>query len=154
LAGCIHSNNSAACDDENLCTVGDECAGGLCQPGTDVYDCEDGDSCTDNWCDLQLGECQQQGLANATPCGEGKWCWNGDCVVKQGGTFCFTGPEKAYMSGEQICNDIFGLPCGPAATKTFVGPDCQGQTIDSGRGCHEMPLDPYNAGSALLVCNG
>jgi hypothetical protein len=56
------------------------------------------------------------------------------------------------MSGKQICNEIYGLPCGPTATKTYHASNCQGSIIDNGRGCHEMPLDPYSAGSAALVC--
>ena len=151
--GCMHSNNSDPCDDGVLCTTGDFCAGGLCQPGNGAYDCDDDNECTQDSCDPDDNECKNDNVTNATLCDNGsKWCWNGACVDTQPGTFCFTGPEKAYMSGNQICADIFGLPCGPAATKTYHADNCTGSTIDSGRGCSEMPLDPYNAGSALLVC--
>ena len=153
--GCIHTNNSESCNDGNLCTTGDFCAGGLCQPGPDEYPCDDSNACTVGSCDAAANECKYDNVADYTACENGaKWCKDGACVQKSGGTFCFTGPEKATMSGNQICNEIFGLPCGPGATKTFHADNCQGTKIDSGRGCHEMPLDPYNAGSALLICGG
>jgi len=153
-AGCIHSNNTDTCQDGSLCTVGDACLGGVCVPGTDTFTCDDEDACTTDTCDTGTNACKFAPMANATPCGTGKWCWNGACVNTQPGTFCFTGPEKATMSGKDICNNLFGLPCGPGTTKTFVGTTCTGQMIDSGRGCNEQPLDPYSAGSALLVCGG
>ena len=33
-SGCVHTNNTNACDDGNACTVGDTCRGGLCSGGT------------------------------------------------------------------------------------------------------------------------
>jgi len=152
-AGCVYSNNADPCDDDNFCTTGDFCAGGLCQPGNGEYDCSDGNECTQDICDSQDNECKNPAVSNATLCDNGaKTCLNGECVEPQAGTFCFTGPEKATMSGNEICSQIFGLPCGPTAAKTYHADNCAGSKIDSGRGCHEMPLDPYSAGSALLYC--
>ena len=38
----------AACDDDDACTEGDTCAEGTCSG--QVIDCEDGNTCIDNWC--------------------------------------------------------------------------------------------------------
>ncbi|MBM4370922.1 MAG: hypothetical protein FJ098_04665, partial [Deltaproteobacteria bacterium] len=58
LLGCIHTVNTAPCEDEDACTVGDTCAGGECLGGPPP-DCDDQDPCTAESCDAVLG-CQYQ----------------------------------------------------------------------------------------------
>ena len=43
------NNIGESCDDNNVCTLDDECIAGVCY-GPSV-DCDDGDPCTDDWCD-------------------------------------------------------------------------------------------------------
>jgi hypothetical protein len=43
---CVHTNNSAACNDGELCTSNDVCDGGLCIGTNNTADCDDGDPCT------------------------------------------------------------------------------------------------------------
>ena len=151
--GCVNTDNTLDCEDGAFCTVGDKCTAGQCQPGTQTPPCNDDNDCTTDQCDDSQDMCTHSPADDYTACAGGaKWCKNGECVDKQNGIFCITGPEKATMSGAQLCQQLFGLPCGPAATKTYVADNCAGSMIDSGRHCWEMPLDPYNAGSAALVC--
>ena len=42
------------CSDGNACTVGDSCASGACTAGS-VLSCDDGDLCTDDFCDPNSG---------------------------------------------------------------------------------------------------
>lgn len=51
--GCIHTPTDGSCDDEDLCTERDRCAGGLCVGAP--TDCDDGDPCTLDRCDRDLG---------------------------------------------------------------------------------------------------
>ena len=36
VSGCVHTNNTSACDDGNACTVGDTCALGVCNGGATI----------------------------------------------------------------------------------------------------------------------
>ncbi len=62
--GCVQVFNTDPCDDLNMCTENDTCAGGVCMPGSSVV-CDDGDVCTDDSCDPDSG-CVN--LFNTTPC--------------------------------------------------------------------------------------
>jgi hypothetical protein len=100
VLGCVHVNNTAPCDDGDLCTSGDQCQGGTCVglpvacndgslcngietcdpgtgaclPGTSLV-CDDGNECTDDSCDPLLG-CV---FANNTaPCDDGDACTTSD----------------------------------------------------------------------------
>ncbi|UCE58166.1 MAG: DNRLRE domain-containing protein, partial [Phycisphaerales bacterium] len=59
-SGCVYTNNTASCEDGDLCSENDECAGGVCTPGSAV-DCSpqlcnpaDG-GCVDCLADLDCG---------------------------------------------------------------------------------------------------
>ena len=98
-AGCQYTNNNSQCSDNNVCTVGDLCADGLCAPG-EILDCDDENACTDNTCDPALGctavnnddlcddgvgctiddQCAD-GSCGGTPCElAGLVCWQEACV--------------------------------------------------------------------------
>jgi MYXO-CTERM domain-containing protein len=53
-AGCVHTFNTAPCEDGDLCTAPDSCAFGVCVPGPGM-DCSDTEYCTDDSCDPQMG---------------------------------------------------------------------------------------------------
>lgn len=47
--GCVHKPNDAPCDDGNICTVGDRCSGGACEPGAlNACECEQDGDCPDD----------------------------------------------------------------------------------------------------------
>jgi hypothetical protein len=93
--GCVHASNSSSCNDGNVCTVGDRCGAGVCNPGTPI-DCNDGNECTDDACDPSVG-CVH--VNNASVCDDGNPCTVGD--VCDGGA-CHGGPPI-------VCND--SNPC-------------------------------------------
>ncbi|MBM4371991.1 MAG: hypothetical protein FJ098_10070, partial [Deltaproteobacteria bacterium] len=84
-AGCQSVPAAGPCSDGNACTVGDQCAGGLCQ-GTGSLSCNDGKPCTADACDPLLGcvaplvpNCCGNGLVEA-----GESCDDGNLAAGDG----------------------------------------------------------------------
>ena len=105
-------DDSATCDDEDLCTVGDHCFEGSCSAV--VVTCEDGNPCTQNICDAETGACsnppQPGSCSDGDPCTLGDACSAGGCI---GG-------------GEELdCED---------------GNPCTATTCEAGTGCVATPL--------------
>ncbi len=69
-SGCTFVPNAADCDDDNVCTVLDHCNAGFCAGGG-LLECDDGNGCTKDFCELQLGcvAVNTQG-----PCDDGDAC--------------------------------------------------------------------------------
>jgi N-acetylneuraminic acid mutarotase len=82
--GCQPINNSETCDDGNLCTLNDACAGGTCHAGPLVV-CNDSNPCTTDTCFPNMG-CVSS--ANTDPCDDGNACTLGDTC---GGGYCHNG---------------------------------------------------------------
>lgn len=94
-SGCLYSINDVPCDDENACTANDVCAAGICEGG-EVVDCDDGNGCTSDSCDGELG-CLHAALSG-TPCDDGNACTQSDnCVV---GACVGTGAIDCGESGQ------------------------------------------------------
>ena len=91
LAGCLHANNEATCEDGDLCTTGDWCADGECVAG-DPLVCDDDNLCTDDSCDPDAG-CLFQ--PNNVACDDGNACTAEDTCT---GGECLGG-------GPLDCND-------------------------------------------------
>jgi hypothetical protein len=127
--GCQHEPNSVPCQDGSACTVGDTCAASQCQPG-DVLDCDDGNPCTDDWCD-PAGGCQHK--ANAAACDDGNPCTLGDHCA---GSVC-------VASDTNLCND------GNLCTTDWCSPDA---------GCmhdpNQVPCDDGDACTKGDACGG
>jgi hypothetical protein len=76
--GCIHVNNTAACDDGSACTTGDVCGGGSCQPGTPTV-CSPSDQChLAGVCDPGTGLCSNPVAPDGTACDDSVDCSNND----------------------------------------------------------------------------
>ncbi|NMC70015.1 MAG: hypothetical protein GYA57_08125 [Myxococcales bacterium] len=84
---CTHTNNTAPCDDGNLCTTGDVCADGTCA-GTVAVSCDDHDVCTDDACDPATGTCTHTN--NTAPCDDGDACTAPDACSSGS---CIAGPR-------------------------------------------------------------
>ena len=77
-AGCkTQSFDGSPCEDGNLCTTGDVCGKGICQPGAPTL-CNDGNPCTLDGCSPGFG-CMSGPAPDGTPCGAGQTCFGGFC---------------------------------------------------------------------------
>ena len=67
----MHTPNAAPCDDGNVCTKGDTCTGGACQPGPAT-------ECLANTSSCSQGVCQSTGATtftcNGNPKPDGTTC--------------------------------------------------------------------------------
>lgn len=85
--GCRHAFNTAPCNDNNACTGADQCSNGVCQ-GAPVVSCpDDGNICTDDYCDRATGACIHPNNTNSCndplPCTVGDRCMDGTCQSGQ-----------------------------------------------------------------------
>ena len=141
---CETKNVSGACDDGNVCTLGDTCDAGVCKPGTDAKDCDDKNACTIDTCDGATG-CAHKADVGA-PCDDGNPCTLTDLCGGDTGDTC-AGKAK-------ICDD--GLTCtadscegGNCVTKPLSDIAC-----DDGNLCTEK--DTCASGScagAPVICD-
>ena len=138
-AGCVYTNNTAPCEDSNLCTTGETCNGGLCQGGipvvcndnnvctTDSCDprtgcafvnntnyCDDGDACTIE--DMCVGGTCQPGVP--VVCNDNDACTTDNCIPAQGCVY-------TNLPGGSACND--GNAC--TTGDVCIGGTCQGAPV-------------------------
>lgn len=121
IAGCSHTNNTNACDDAEVCTVGDVCSGGVCTPGP-TDGCDDGNPCTDDFCEPGSG-CSH--ADNTASCDDGNACTTGD-VCSAG--VCSGGAPTACDDGNPCTDDT----CAPASGCAHAN---NGATCDDGNAC-------------------
>ena len=89
--------NRTKCDDQNACTVDDECLDGTCKAGA-PRDCNDNNVCTNDSCSAASG-CSNVAAPNGGTCSDNNVCTTGDQCV---GGVCTGGPALG-------CDD--GNPC-------------------------------------------
>jgi hypothetical protein len=155
--GCVHANNTNACDDGNACTTNDVCGGGTCHGGPPVS-CDDGNPCTDDSCNPASG-CVH--VNNTHPCDDLNVCTTNDTC--SGGT-CHGGAPRDcndnnvcttdscdpalgcyYTNNTAPCDD--GLSC--TTNDTCAGGTCVGGTFAT-PDCEEpKPVDFY-----IALCDG
>ncbi len=120
--GCLHANNTAACDDDNACTPTDRCAAGACV-GSGTMVCDDGNGCTTDSC-VAPGGCVFAPVASGTMCAAdvcGPWqpC-RGSCA---------TGGTQRRVCRPQECTDVGACEDG---TSYMESQDC---TLNPGDSC-------------------
>ena len=101
--GCVHTNNTAPCEDGNLCRIDDTCSGGVCVAGP-ALNCDDGNVCTDDTCNSPTG-CVHTN--NTASCTDGNACTTNDTCS---GGVCVAGPAPNCDDGNVCTNDT----CNPA----------------------------------------
>jgi MYXO-CTERM domain-containing protein len=76
----VHTNtDGATCTDANPCTQNDQCAAGVCVPGT-ALDCPPSDECHESGtCDTTSGTCSNPAKKDGAACTGGS-CKNAKCV--------------------------------------------------------------------------
>src|SRR5207237_191704 len=131
LTGCGHVDNTASCDDGDLCTVDDVCAAGDCTPGTPVV-CPAPDQCHDaGTCDPGTGECSPQpAKADGSGCNDGNTCTATDAC--QGG----------------VCVGV-GSTCGNGTLDGGCGEQCDDGNTTSGDGCSATCQDEIVGGCPI-----
>jgi len=121
VTGCVHANNTAACDDGDACTSGDACGGGTCNAGAPLA-CSDGNTCTTDSCNPasgcvftnNAGACEDGNLCTAGDTCSGGVCIAGTPVVCNDGNACtddscLPGEGCFYLQNTAACDD--GNPC-------------------------------------------
>ncbi|GMV39404.1 MAG: hypothetical protein AMXMBFR64_11200 [Myxococcales bacterium] len=163
----------APCDDGDLCTTGDQCAGVTCL-GAPTQCADDGNPCTTDACDPATGGCGVP-TAGGTPCdadGDGctvaDACDSGVCLPGAPadcsdlsdpcnvGVCAADGPEAYSCSAQAVagpCDD--GDPCtsGDACTAGT----CVGAAVtcgDDGNPCTTDTCDPATGGCGVPVPSG
>ncbi|MCW5891700.1 MAG: hypothetical protein KIT14_14285 [bacterium] len=85
VLGCQHVNNTASCNDGNLCTLSDVCSNGVC--GGVPLPCGDGNACNGiETCNPTTGQCQAGTPPN---CDDGDVCTNDACSVAVGCVYTY-----------------------------------------------------------------
>ena len=141
-SGCQQLVNQAPCEDGDACTILDYCAAGNCLPGA-ALNCNDGNLCTDDACDPDLG-CLH--TVNDAPCQDGSVCTVDDHCADGA---CQGGGELNCADGNPCttdgCSDATGcyfepneLPCddGNMCTES----DLCGVGQCSGTPCNELGM--------------
>jgi cysteine-rich repeat protein len=159
--GCVHTPNTAPCEDGNACTEGDSCIDGTCESGSPVS-CFDDNPCTLDTCNLSIG-CVNVPNVN---CDDGIACTVDTCTPEAG---CIHTPDNgSCSSGEQCVTDVCDISAGCISDLTLNccgngivegEEECDDSNIDSGDGCDANCIDE-NVGGCFddwLVgspCNG
>ena len=72
VSGCVHSNNTASCDDALFCNGHEVCSGGACQPAPAV-DCDDGIACTADTCNESTDACEHAACTATVVASGSRW---------------------------------------------------------------------------------
>ena len=168
--GCVHTLNSAPCDDADVCTSGDKCDQGACVPGP-TMECDDGNVCTLDDCDAQTG-CEhdkvtaftevpgcseacmgcQEGFCSALPDGSEDAVGPSTCGDDSGTCYrCLDGACTHQTSGQDLWGECATAPApGPGSCRSD---NCSGEGFECGMlpegeagqpACHRCPGNSYN----------
>ncbi len=145
--GCLHANNTAACDDGDACTLGDTCAGGACGSGT-AKDCDDKNPCTLDTC--AKGACGHANLPDQATCtDDGLACTADVCLT--GSCSHPVSADSCLINGAcQASGGLSGdgcLTCNPALDKQNWSSQPVGTACQKGEACQ------VGTCTALQVCN-
>ncbi len=121
------------CNDDDLCTTGDECLGGVCTGA--ALDCDDGNHCSTDVCDPVDG-CSHSD--NDLPCDDGNLCTSSDTCS---GGVCF-GSNMSCDDANACTADSCDLEIGCLndAIDCSDGDACTVDSCDPAEGCLTAPL--------------
>jgi len=134
--------SSGACDDGDVCTVGDACASGACV-GT-KKSCDDNNPCTNDVC--MAAGCTNPPVNDGMPCGAGSACVSGQCTAQGDCTqgMCCDAAAKKFKPAGTACSP------GVAATEyKCAGQDLQQRVANAG--CTGASATTCSADKAHLV---
>ena len=149
----VPDHEGFACEDGDLCTIGDKCVAGVCEPGV-ALNCNDGNGCTDDSCDSLVGCVQTD---NVDPCEDGNVCTTGDTCAEG---VCVSGDplvcdDANVCNGEESCDVATGCKPGQPLQCGDADP-CNGvEVCDPLDGCvanDPVTCDDGNPCNGLEVC--
>jgi hypothetical protein len=162
LVACAHTPNSAACDDGNACTVGDQCAEGACQPGGDEPDCDDDNPCTLDSCDVIAGACVHDFDAQGVCPDDGNVCTVAAC--DDASQACLAANADGVVCDDEdpctLVDECAGGVCaGHGDKECDDGNDCTNDLCVTGQGCFGQDKDDgvdcdKDCGGAQATCQG
>ncbi len=144
--GCVHNAISGECNDGDDCTVGDACKDGACGAGK-PKDCDDGNPCTQDTCDVSTGKCAPK-ILDGAPCSDGNACTTPDNCS---GDVCKGGPvncDDKNPCTDDVCDPGNGCANTANTTGCSDGNACTLTDTCDGKGsCVGAPID------ASVTCN-
>lgn len=166
--GCIEvPYYNTACDDQNVCTIGDFCGGdSVCYPGYITLNCDDSNPCTDDRCDAVLG-CVNTPIANCEQCNVNLDCSAQSCqvglcidhncvyIAQSGGARC---SDNNACNGEEFCTGN-GVCISILLPNCDDNNDCTVDSCDPSSGCVFTPTpgnmcDDHDPTTVSDVCVG
>lgn len=138
--GCFQANNTAACDDGNLCTINDTCSNGTCTSAP--KNCSDGNPCTTDLCNPATGVCfytnNSAACSDGNPCTTGDFCSGGSCQPGAGTLNC---NDSNPCTGD-VCNPAIGcvytnMPSGTSCNDSSV---CTSSDVCNNGVCAGTPI--------------
>jgi hypothetical protein len=156
------ASNGLGCEDGNVCTSGETCNNGTCGGGSTTT-CNDGNPCTDDMCDSQLG-CvamnNSMSCDDGNPCTIGDTCSGGsckqntprDCNDSNGCTDDSCNPAK--LSGDPCVHANNTASCNDSDSCTSTDVCSGGSCMGSGNACGANASMCTAGTPNTCVCNG
>lgn len=140
ISACVHTFNSAPCQDGSACSKNDACLNGKCTGGPPL-NCDDLNPCTSDTCLPDQG-CSH--ASNDGVCNDQNPCTTDSCI-----------PGKGCINSAIVgaCDD--GNPC--TASDTCIGGNCTPQkpfACDDGNPCTDDPCDGKTGACSHLSASG
>ena len=134
-SGCVHTALAGkACEDGNVCTIQDSCAGSVCKPGV-ANPCGDGNTCTIDKCEPVSG-CFYAQSSGGSACNDGNACTTGDSCS---GATCLGAKATVCVDGNACtadgCNPQTGCVYPAVSGPCEDGSACTLQDSCSGGKC-------------------
>ncbi len=147
--GCIHVNNTSACDDKNSCTTNDICSGGVCIGSP--KSCDDGNACITDICNLTTGVCFYT-IDDTWTCNDNNVCTDDSCNPAIG---CVYTPNNAACNDNNACtsgDSCSGGNCSGTAIVCVDGNICTDDSCDPAIGCMHDALPNCGGPGTPLTC--
>ncbi len=176
--GCVHTFNTAPCNDADACTVGESCILGLCEGGKPL-NCNDGNVCTQDTCDAKVG-CffvdNDVACSDGNACTENDQCVNGECLSGPAldcdddnvctldtchpGLGCQHTPQDGNCDDDDLCTVtdtcVDGICVGSGDLECVDGNPCTDDGCSPATGCTFVanvdPCDDNNACTTNDAC--
>jgi hypothetical protein len=142
---CTATNNTATCNDNDACTVGDVCAAGKCAPGKPLS-CDDGNPCT-------AGDvCKAGACVVGTPvvCNDSNGCTSDSCDKLTGK--CVFANNTLACSDANACTT--GDICASGACKPGAAKNCNDNSVCTTDSCDKLTGACANTLNTLACTDG